>query len=89
MCIIISSRVLKYLLSAGYRTCHQGVHTVNILTGIYVIYWVSVSEPQTNAFNVEFCLYSMYICQILCHSQHGWLSWPLISHSVTGTMCAY
>ena len=39
-----------------------------------------MSPPS--AFNVEFCLY------IICRSQHGRVSWSLISHTTTATCSA-
>ena len=54
-----------------------------------LIYWVSVSEPNTSAFNVEFCPYGM--CSggmVVCMScVAGCLS--LVSHTVSATTCTY
>jgi len=49
-------------------------------------YWVSMSLPHTSAFNVEFC---PYICWTARDSQHGQLSWSLVSHTVTATTCVH
>jgi len=39
--------------------------------------WVSVSEPHTSVFNVDFCLYGTHIHLTIYRGWHGWLSWSL------------
>ena len=47
------------LLLEHFRKSLQGrLGRVKLFTDI----WVSVSEPHTSAFNVEFCLYGTYVC---------------------------
>jgi len=54
-------------------------------------HWVSVSEPYPSAFNVEFGLYDSYICTLdhMLWPAYGWLTWSLVSSTVTSTMCTY
>jgi len=59
-------------------------------------YWVSVNEPHTSVFNVEFCLYHMfvpYVCTYMYRtvrgSQHSQLSWSLILCTTTATTCSF
>jgi len=41
-----------------------------------------MSDPHTSVFNVELCLYGMYICWTV---RHNHLSWSLVLRTVTAT----
>jgi len=49
-------------------------------------YWASVSEPHFGVFNVDFRLCSTFT-YIVCCSWHSWLSWSLVSCTITVTTC--
>ena len=51
--------------------------------------WVSVSEPHTRAFNVEFCLYSTYVRWSVHRGRLNWLSVSLVLHATIATTCTY
>ena len=83
--------------SSGRQTCSQVYHLdefQHIQCKHWCItmvqhFWVSVRDLHTSAFDVEFCLYSMYGCTCIHWTVcHGWLSWSLVSRTITATMCS-